>query len=271
MVTWLVWLSISRPLFFLQTPPCWRSGHLPSVCVRTDHLTVHLMCDPVRLHALVNSRVCMSFLGSIFVCRCNCKRVHFACVRTSLSSTQSPNQTSPKPRRHVSRWQPNESWGRHTDSFYYRTGCNMTFDITELQLNIGCSQQPHAYTWCFVTYTLVLMTCTPEGNVFSLTLWWLPFIWNENHCCLLHAASLYFLCIIIAGYRKLLVEVRYNRVLIIFFPGHPDVENNLVALLMCKYVWVCSVPWQNHVIQPSVIQTNTKVVFNSNRDPSFPR
>lgn len=74
------------------------------VCVRTDHLTVHLMCVPVRVHALVNSRVCTSFLGCVFVCECNCKRVHFAWVCTSLSSTQSPNQMSPKPRRHVSRW-----------------------------------------------------------------------------------------------------------------------------------------------------------------------
>lgn len=71
---------------------------------------------------------------SINVCAC-------VCVRRSLSFPQSPNQTSPKPRCDSSRWQPNESWG-DTLVVYYSTRCEMPFDITEAQLNIGCWPQP---------------------------------------------------------------------------------------------------------------------------------
>lgn len=49
--------------------------------------------------------MCVYFLAS-FVCVWL-----FTCRHASPSSTQSPNQASPRPLRHASRWQPNESRG----------------------------------------------------------------------------------------------------------------------------------------------------------------
>lgn len=107
----------------------------------------------------------LAFLG-LGVCVCVC--VRFACVRTNLSSTQSPNQASPTLRRHANRWRSNESWGDTLIPF--TTVHAVTWRLTSLRLglNIGLSQLPHAHTWCccFVTYTVLQMTFVARRNAF---------------------------------------------------------------------------------------------------------
>lgn len=96
------------------------------------------VCVHVSVHAytLASSCACRSWpflAGCVCVCVCVWMTVStFACVSVCLSSPQSPNQTSPKPRCHSSRWQPNESWGDTLIAF--TTVQAVTWRLTSLRL-----------------------------------------------------------------------------------------------------------------------------------------
>lgn len=83
------------------------------VCAQTCvHLNVDLMCPCLRACACacacISELSCayiLAFFG--YVCMWECVCVCMCAYKSVIP--QSPNQMSPKPRCHSSRWQPNES------------------------------------------------------------------------------------------------------------------------------------------------------------------
>lgn len=131
------WLTIS-PVFPKNLPLLKQLPPATEVCTPTYDASECLFNVPlgagahVHVQALVNSLVLMSrTFFWLSVCLYVCVAM-FACVLISLSSTQCPNQTRPRPCRHASRWQPNESWGDTLIAF--TTVQAVTWRLTSLRL-----------------------------------------------------------------------------------------------------------------------------------------